>query len=92
MHETSKDNSFRLDQLNTEKLVLSPTALKVFKQHAKSQNISIQVKLASSELFSLQFNLDDLRAPDRLLTQTVGAVVESLLNQIPTILTVQNKV
>ncbi|MHA3079517.1 hypothetical protein [Acinetobacter sp. ANC 5502] len=89
MHEVS---SFGLSQLSEEKIALSPKALDIFKQHTQSQNISIEVKLSSNELFSLKFNIDDLNSPDRLLTQTVSAMVESLLNQIPAILTVQNKV
>ncbi|WP_151711104.1 hypothetical protein [Acinetobacter brisouii] len=90
MHETNKDKSFEVDQLHS--VALKPEILNIFKEHSQSQQISIQVKLSSNELFTLQFNMDDLSAPDHLLTRTVSSAVESLLNQIPTILTVQNKV
>lgn len=91
MLETN-NNSFGLNDLKQKGIELSTKAIEIFNEDAKNQNISIQVKFAGDELFTLQFNIDDLTSPDKLLNNTVASTVESLLNQIPTILTVQNKI
>ncbi|WP_180174484.1 MULTISPECIES: hypothetical protein [Acinetobacter] len=91
MLEPSNNNSFGLNDLKGKGIKLSTKAMQVFSEEAKNQNLSIQVKLLGSELFTLQFNLDNINSPDKTTTHIVGATVEALLNQIPLIKTVQNK-
>ena len=91
MLEPSNDKSFGLNDLTEKGIKLSTKAMEVFSEEAKNQNLSIQVKLLGSELFTLQFNLDNINSPDKTTTNIVGATVEALLNQIPLIKTVQNK-
>ena len=91
MLETSHDKGFGLNDLTEKGIKLSAKAMNIFREEATNQNISIQVKLVGTELFNLQFNLDDICKPDRAVTRTVGATIEALLNQIPLIQTVQNK-
>ena len=91
MLEPSNDKSFGLNDLTEKGIKLSTKALEVFKEEAQDQNISIQVKYLNDELFTLNFTLDDVNTPDRIVTQTVGATIEALLNQIPLLQLVQNK-
>ena len=91
MLEPSNDKSFGLNDLTEKGIKLSTKALEVFKEEAQDQNISIQVKYLNDELFTLNFTLDDVNTPDRIVTQTVGATVEALLNQITLLQLVQNK-
>jgi len=91
MPETSNQNSFGLNDLRVKGIELSTKAMEIFSEEAQDQNISIQVKYLNDELFTLNFTLDDINNPDRAVTQTVGATVEALLNQIPLLELVQNK-
>lgn len=91
MLEPSTNNSFGLNDLKGKGIKLSTKAMEIFKEEATNQNVAIQVRLLGSELFTLQFNLDDINNPDKTTTHIVGATVEALLNQIPLIKTVQNK-
>lgn len=72
-------------------LDLPQEALALFSQCSKPVPVSIQVQLANSALFSLQFNLEDLNKPDVELHKLVGASVTALLNEIRTIKLVQNE-
>lgn len=91
MPETSNQNSFGLNDLRVKGIELSTKAMEIFSEEAQDQNISIQVKYLNDELFTLNFTLDDVNTPDRIVTQTVGATVEALLNQITLLQLVQNK-
>jgi hypothetical protein len=91
MQEPSNDNSFGLNDLRVKGIELSTKAMEIFSAEAQDHNISIQFKYLNDELFTLSFNLDDINNPDKAVTQTVGATVEALLNQIPLIRLVQNK-
>lgn len=72
-------------------LALPQQALEIFSQRSVRQKITIKLILSNSEIFNLEFDIDDIEAPDRRLTQTVGLTVESLLNQINKANLVQNK-
>ncbi|OAL81321.1 hypothetical protein AY606_00785 [Acinetobacter sp. SFB] len=91
MLQTSNDKSFGLNDLKGQGIKLSTKAMEIFKEEAKDQNTSVQVKLFGDELFILKFNLEDIYNPDKAVTHIVGATVEALLNQISLIKTVQNK-
>ena len=91
MPETSNQNSFGLNDLRVKGIELSTKAMEIFSEEAQDQNISIQVKYLNDELFTLNFTLDEVNTPDRIVTQTVGATVEALLNQITLLQLVQNK-
>ena len=91
MLQTSNDKSFGLNDLKGQGIKLSTKAMEIFKEEAKDQNTSVQVKLFGDELFILKFNLEDIYNPDKAFTHLVGATVEVLLNQISLIQTVQNK-
>lgn len=91
MRETSNDKSFGLNDLKEQGIKLSTKAMDIFKEEAKDQNLSVQVKLFGDEIFTLKFNLGDLYNPDKAVTQTVGATVEVLLNNISVLRSVQNK-
>lgn len=91
MPETSNQNSFGLNDLREKGIELSTKAMEIFNAEAQDQNISIQVKYLGDELFTLSLNLDDINNPDKTVTQTVGATVEVLLNQISLLKLVQNK-
>lgn len=61
---------------------LPSNALGIFSTKTLTQPISIVLKLANEELYTLQFNLEDVNNPDKVITRTVGATVEALLNKI----------
>jgi len=86
------NHSLGLHALKNAGLKLPRKALDIFLNESTQQTISIEVKLADNELFKLEFLLDDLEAPNRTIIKTVGATIESLLNQIPAIQQVQNKI
>ncbi|MNE71943.1 hypothetical protein D3C80_1678510 [compost metagenome] len=88
MLENSNGN---LPALTKAGLELPTNALEIFSTITKSQPISIILKLSNNELYTLQFEISDLKDPDRLLNRTVGATIEALLNQISLIQLVQNK-
>lgn len=72
-------------------LELPSNALGIFSTITETQPISIVLKFEDQELCTLQFNMEDINNPDKLLTQIVGLSVEALLNQIPLLQIVQNK-
>lgn len=86
-----ENNNGSLSSLAKAGIELPSNALGIFSKITETQPISIVLKLANEELYTLQFNLDDINSPDRATTQIVGATVEALLNQISLIKTVQNK-
>jgi len=86
-----KNYSGSLSSLAKAGIELPSNALGIFSKFTETQPISIVLKLPNEELFTLQFNLEDINNPDKSITQTVGATVEALLNQISVIKTVQNK-
>ncbi|ENX48797.1 MULTISPECIES: hypothetical protein [Acinetobacter] len=90
MHETT--NRFNVQTLKQAGVKLPSKALDIFLNESEQQNITLELKIAGSELFKLEFTLDDLQSPNRTITKTVGSTVESLLNQIPVIQQVQNKI
>lgn len=63
----------------------------IFKEEAKAKQVTIQIKLHQSELCELNFNLDSLQNVNKDINKIVAATVEQVLNQIPRIQTVQNK-
>ena len=91
MPETSNQNSFGLNDLRENGIELSTKAMEIFNAESQDKNFTIQVKYFNDELFTLNFNLDDINNPDRAVTHTVGATVEALLNQISLLRLVQNK-
>ena len=86
-----ENNNGSLSNLAKAGLELPSNALGIFSKRTKTQPISIVLKLANEELCTLQFNLEDVNNPDKVITRTVGATVEVLLNQISLIKLVQNK-
>lgn len=86
-----ENNNGSLSNLAKAGLELPSNALGIFSKRTKTQPISIVLKLANEELCTLQFNLEDVKNPDKAITRTVGATVEALLNQISLIKLVQNK-
>lgn len=92
MQEPSNRNGLGLNDLREKGIKLSTRAMEIFNEESQDQNISIQVKLFDDELFTLKFNLDNINSPDKTAIHIVGATVEALLNQIPLIKTVQNKI
>ncbi|MEG2262966.1 MAG: hypothetical protein RSC68_01180 [Acinetobacter sp.] len=86
-----ENNNGSLSNLAKAGLELPSNALGIFSKRTKTQPISIVLKLANEELCTLQFNLEDVNNPDKVITRTVGATVEALLNQISLIKLVQNK-
>jgi len=87
-----ENNNGSLSSLAKAGIELPSNALGIFSKRTKTQPISIVLKLENEELCTLQFNLDDINNPDKTTTHIVGSTVESLLNQIPLIKTVQNKI
>ena len=87
-----ENNNGSLSSLAKAGIELPSNALGIFSKRTKTQPISIVLKLENEELCTLQFNLDDINNPDNTTTHIVGSTVESLLNQIPLIKTVQNKI
>ncbi|MCF8999259.1 hypothetical protein [Acinetobacter nectaris] len=63
----------------------------LFNKEALNQNIIVELKLANQELCQLRFSIDDLEQPDKQVNKIVGLTVESLLNQISELKSVQNK-
>ncbi|CAM0596717.1 hypothetical protein R7J16_08325 [Acinetobacter baumannii] len=84
--------SLDVQTLKNAGLKLPKKALDIFLNESELQTITLELKIAGSELFKLEFVLDDLQLPNKTITKTVGATVESLLNQIPAIQQVQNKI
>ncbi len=91
MHETSCDAGFGLNDLRNKGIELSTKAMEVFESDSQDTNVSIQIKLPECEPLTLQINLEDIKKPDPIVTKTVGAAIEALLNQISLIKAVQNK-
>ena len=86
-----ENNNGSLSNLAKAGLELPSNALGIFSKRTKTQPISIVLKLANEDLYTLQFNLDDINNSDRAVTQIVGATVEALLNNLSLLKLVQNK-
>ena len=86
-----ENNNGSLSSLAKAGVGLPSNALGIFSKVTEIQPISIVLKLANEDLCTLQFNLDDINNSDRAVTQTVGATVEALLNNISLLKLVQNK-
>ena len=86
-----ENNNGSLSSLAKAGVGLPSNALGIFSKLTESQPISIVLKLANEDLYTLQFNLDDINNSDRAVTQIVGATVEALLNNLSLLKLVQNK-
>lgn len=86
-----ENNNGSLSSLAKAGVGLPSNALGIFSKVTEIQPISIVLKLANEDLYTLQFNLDDINNSDRAVTEIVGATVEALLNNLSLLKLVQNK-
>lgn len=80
------------DILNTNNGTFPQNIKDLFEQESVNKQVTIQLKLHQMQLCELKFDIDTLGQPDKNINKVVATTVEELLNQLPQLEIVQNKI